>query len=426
MHDVGTPSPSAGLQHVVFLERAVQDPDAMPEGFGKAAFLVLRLVDLIGAPLPGRPATRNEMFGYQAAATGRYCTDNLDAGSSTELLLDLVRSATYAHRRQDPGLVAPAMIALAAGLDGMACYEESLDVLRTLERVARAELRPVDAVTATLRIARVERELGRYDLAEAAYARAGELATASGDPDAALRSRLGRANVFRLRGNLVEAEHLTHSVLAGARNAGERRTEAEAEHHLGVVLGTRGELHEAVQHFWHAFELYDKNDEGATFAMNDLGVSLSRLGATADAERALLYVVNAQNATRAIVQDAMIELMQCASFGRNRVGFERYRTICEKERAQMSPNILADYLLKLGIGLARFGHFERAEPELTRAFEVAKAHHLHEFEFRIERIRAGLRSCEALDLAEHDEAAKSPASGSELGAVCAALTSLTG
>jgi tetratricopeptide (TPR) repeat protein len=316
------------------------------------------------------------------------------------------------------------MIALAAGLDGMACYEESLDVLRTLERVARAELRPVDAVTATLRIARVERELGRYDLAEAAYARAGELATASGDPDAALRSRLGRANVFRLRGNLVEAEHLTHSVLAGARNAGERRAEAEAEHHLGVVLGTRGELHDAVQHFWRAFELYGKDDAAATFTMNDLGVTLSRLGATADAERALLYVV-ARCANRGTTQNAMIELMQCASFSRNRVGFERYRTICEKERAQMSPNILADYLLRLAIGLARFGHFERAEPELSRALEVAQAHHLHEFEFRIERIRAGLRNCEALDLAEHDEAAKPPTPGSELGAVCAALTSLT-
>ena len=423
MHDVGTPPGATGLQHVVFLERAVQDPDAMPEGFGKAAFLVLRLVDLIGAA--GRPATRNEMFGYQAAATGRYCTDNLDPGPTTELLLELVRSATYAHRRQDPALVAPAMIALAAGLDGMACYEESLDVLRTLERVARSELRPADAIAAALRIARVERELGRFDLAEAGYRRAGELGAASQNTDAVLRGRLGRANVLRLRGNLVEAERLSRSVLADAPNDGTQRTHAEAEQNLGVVLGTRGELHESVLHFWRAFELYDKDDEAATFAMNDLGVALSRLGATEDAERALRYVV-ARTANRAIAQNAMIELMHCASFSRNRVGFERYRTLCEKERAQMSPNILADYLLRLGIGLARFGHFERAEPELTRALEVAQAHHLHEFEFRIERIRAGLCSCEALDLAEHDEAAKRPAPGSELEAVCAALSSLTG
>ncbi len=317
------------------------------------------------------------------------------------------------------------MIALAAGLDAMACYEESLDVLRTLERVARSELRPVDAVTATLRIARVERELGRYDLAEAAYARAGELATASRNSDAALRSRMGRANVLRMRGNLVEAEHLTQAVLVDARNAGEPRAEAEAEHHLGVVLGTGGELHDAVPHFWRAFELYGKDDDAATFAMNDLGVTLSRLGAAAEAEQALLYVV-ARTVNRANAQNAIIELMQCASFSRNRVGFERYRTLCEKERAQMSPNILADYLLRLGIGLARFGQFDRAAADLTQALQVAQTHHLHEFEFRIERIRAELRNCEALDLVEHDEDAKPPAPGSELEAVCTALTSLTG
>jgi hypothetical protein len=92
----------------------------------------------------------------------------------------------------------------------------------------------------------------------------------------------------------------------------------------------------------------------------------------------------------------------------------------------MSPNILADYLLRLAIGLARFGQFDRAAADLTQALQVAQTHHLHEFEFRIERIRAGLRNCEALDLVEHDEDAKPPAPGSELEAVCTALTSLTG
>ena len=91
----------------------------------------------------------------------------------------------------------------------------------------------------------------------------------------------------------------------------------------------------------------------------------------------------------------------------------------------MSPNILADYHLRLGIGLARFGNFDRADAELTESLKVAKANQLHEFEFRIERIRTGLRSCEALDVAERDQAAKPPAPDSELAAVCAALTSLT-
>lgn len=409
----------AGLQHVVFLERAVHDAGALPAGFGKAAFLVLRLVDLVNGHRP----SRNELFGYQAAATGRYCNEHLEPDPCSDLLLELVRIATYAHRREDPGLLAPGMIALAQGLEDMACYEEALDVLATLERVAGMHLRPADAVTTVLRIARLERKVGRFDLAEVAYARARDLATATHNREGLLRSRLGRANVLRLRGNLADAQQATEQALADARTAGERQMEAEAEHHLGVVLGTRGELNESVLHFWRAFELYGSGTL-ALFALHDLGVTLSRLGATSDAERALRHVV-AHSEDRSNMQNAMIELMQCASFRRDRVGFERCRTYCAKEQAVMSPNILADYLLKLGIGLARFGQFDRAESELTLALQVAQAHQLHEFEFRIERIRAGLGDCAGLDIVETDAVTESP-TREALGAVSTALTALPG
>ena len=62
----------------------------------------------------------------------------------------------------------------------------------------------------------------------------------------------------------------------------------------------------------------------------------------------------------------------------------------------MPPNILADYMLKAGIGRARFGQLERAERLLTNALRIADEAGLHEFTFRIERIRAGLRdSCQS-------------------------------
>jgi hypothetical protein len=60
----------------------------------------------------------------------------------------------------------------------------------------------------------------------------------------------------------------------------------------------------------------------------------------------------------------------------------------------MPPNVLTDYHLKAGIGSARFGHMRRAEQLLEQAAAVAAAHRLHEFEFRIERIKAGLGDCE--------------------------------
>jgi len=72
----------------------------------------------------------------------------------------------------------------------------------------------------------------------------------------------------------------------------------------------------------------------------------------------------------------------------------------------MPPNIRTDFYLKQGIGQARFGRFRRAEASMRRAQEIATAHGLHEFEFRIERILAGLEECEP-------EIAREPHAGTE-------------
>jgi hypothetical protein len=86
--------------------------------------------------------------------------------------------------------------------------------------------------------------------------------------------------------------------------------------------------------------------------------------------------------------------MNCASFRRDRVGFERWREQCDARRESMPPNMLVDYMLKAGIGRARFGQFDRAERLLGTALRIADDAGLHEFTFRIERIKAGLRdSC---------------------------------
>jgi hypothetical protein len=61
----------------------------------------------------------------------------------------------------------------------------------------------------------------------------------------------------------------------------------------------------------------------------------------------------------------------------------------------MAPNMRADYLLKAGIGLARFGLFQRAERLMEEALGIAGLHRLHALEFKVERIKNGLRDCEA-------------------------------
>jgi len=409
-----------GLLHMVFLERAGA-PDATPgDRLGAAAFIVLRLVDLL-AKDRGAPS-RDQLFRYQSAATARYCREEVEPGVETEHLVELVRSASAAHQRRDVGLAAPAMLAYAVYLEEAARYEEALDVLHTLERAAGSRLPAAQAVAAALQEGRVNRKIARFDDADAAYERAAATAAAVGDRYAGLLSRLGRANVCWGRGNLAEAERWNREVLEDARAAGERDAEARAEHGLGTVLGARGQTLDALPHFWRAFELY-QDEASSLLALHDLGFDLARLGAIEDAERAFRHVVQATHDQGAL-QNAMIELLHCASFRRDRIGFTRWRALCENELPRMAPNILADYQLKLGIGLARFGRFERATTEIEQALKTARVNGLHEFEFRIDRIRAGLPECEALQTAEHEAEAEPVAQGAALKEVSAALATL--
>ena len=399
MADVQSMAP--GLPHIVFLERAAREQDAAQSRFGQAAFLVLRLVDVLGA----RPETaREDLFGYQSAATGRYCEENLEPSPQTEQLLDLVRSASYAHRRKSPNLIAPAMFALARDLIVAGHFEEALDVLATLERIAGAQIEPSAAITVAMLTGRAKRLVARFDEAEAAYRRARALATAIGDRRMEAFSRVGCAIVLQSKGNLAEAELAYRDLLDDARTLGDRGLESQVEDGLGIVLGMRGQIPDAVPHLWKAFELATDHPDDAMTALHNLGYALCRLGVVEAAERAFRFLRERNHAVE-IANNAMIELMHCASFRRDRVSFARWSTECGRAVVTMQPGQLTDYHLKLGIGLARFGLVDRATNELRLALGVARANSLHEFEFRIERILAGLAGCEC---AEHEVETTAP------------------
>jgi hypothetical protein len=128
-------------------------------------------------------------------------------------------------------------------------------------------------------------------------------------------------------------------------------------------------------------------------ALGDLGLFLMRVGDADGAERALTEIVR-RGATRDVLDNALIELMHCASFRRDRVGFERWREQCEARREHMPPNILVDFIFKTAIGRARFRQLERARALLDTALGIAEQAGLHEFAFRIERIKVGLAVCD--------------------------------
>ena len=380
----------AGLPHAVFLHRlAGESPSsALEPRLGRAAFVALRLVDLLG---PEYTTLHPDAFHYQHVATARCCRDLPPGATETSHLVGLVHSTHDAFEQCSVGLVLPALFAYAHYLEDEMRLEEALDVLDTLLRVRGEKLPATDAVGARLRRARVYRKLNEFDAAEESYAEGGALAAAIGDTHSELLSRIGRAQALRGRGNLLEAEQSYREILLEAERQGDHDVQARAHQEIAVVLSTRGQPAEAIPHEWRAFQLY-QDGLSRIRVLGDLGIMLLFVGDAIGAERALSEVVRS-GATQDVLDNAMVELMHCASFRRDRVGFERWREQCDARRESMPPNILVDYMFKAGIGRARFGQLDRAERLLTSALRIADEAGLHEFTFRIERIKAGLRDC---------------------------------
>jgi tetratricopeptide (TPR) repeat protein len=410
------------LPHAIFLQR-VSGPlgaTSLEARLGQGAFLALRLVDLLA---PDRLPVSGDAFHYQWIATDRFCAELQAAAPEGAHVHGIAERTADAQRSGDIRLVAPALFAYAHFLEEELHLDEAVDVLTTLLVVVASRLSAKDAVAARLRFARVHRKLNRFDEAEAAYAEAGELASAAGDRYSALLSRIGLANTILGRGNIAEAERQLQQILADARAAGERDAEARAEHGLGVALHVMGQTPDAIPHIWRAFQLYDEDDSRMR-ALNDIGVMLLTLGDAGGAERALTEVVR-RGGTRDNTSNALVELMYSASYRRDHVGFARWRERCEERLELMPPNVLADFYLKQGIGQARFGRFRRADALMQQALEIAGEARLHELEFRVERIRGGLTDCERA-LAEEPQAPEPVVQTDELREVAASLAQLVG
>jgi tetratricopeptide (TPR) repeat protein len=409
-----------GLPHAVFLQRVADEPATSPEvRLGQGAFLALRFVDLLA---PDREPPSPDVFRYQWAATERYCNELAGEGTEAAHLAGIVRATGEAHRGNDVRALAPALHAYALYLEQEAHLEEAQDVLQTLLNVGGNRLAATDATAAWLRLGRVRRLQTDFAGAERAYADAGRVATEAGDHQSALLSRIGHCNVLYFQGNLAEAEGAWRGVLSDAASRGHRNVEAQAEHGLGTVLQRRGQIHDGAPHLWRAYELYDE-ESNKLRALGDLGPLLLALGDAGGAERALTQVVT-RDGKGETAANALVELMHCMSYRRDRLGFERWRGRCEELMTEMPANIRADFHLKVGIGLARFGNFRKADAELRSALEIASAHGLHELAFRVERISNGLRDCETLVECERVTAAEPVLRTEALREVSASLQSL--
>src|SRR5437879_7430484 len=100
----------AGLPHAVFLHRMAGGaaPSALEPRLGRAAFVALRLVDLLGAE---HATLHPDAFHYQYVATVRCCRDLPPGSTEASHLLGLVRGTGAAVQQRSPGFVFRALFA---------------------------------------------------------------------------------------------------------------------------------------------------------------------------------------------------------------------------------------------------------------------------------------------------------------------------
>ncbi|NIM48130.1 MAG: hypothetical protein GTN78_20625 [Gemmatimonadales bacterium] len=389
-------SPQPSTLHEPFLERAAES-DAESSSRALGAFLTMRLVDQFDQD---RNPIRPEALAYQIRATRDYLRDLHPPTVEVNHLGELVRVADGIRQSRAVQLLVPPLLAFAFWLEQELRVDEALDVLETGLRLCGGSLSE-EAIAARLQLGRVLRLAGRLEEAGQSYTSAGQLAAEAGDTHSEFLSRIGCAVVAQRAGNLPQSESMLKKVLAESSKLEDRDAEARACHDLANTMDLSGRTEEGIPLVFRAFELYEQPLQKVR-ALHDLGVLLKTLGHYAAAEDAFTLVVQS-DAPPEICVNTTNELLEIAVLIGDRIAFERRRREAES-KVGLSPYLLVDFELKVGVGFAAFGHPSKAEKYLSSAVEHAEEHHLNQLLFQAEAALRQLREGGRVRAEEHKEA----------------------
>lgn len=377
------------LRHAPFLERARVERDHDREVSARlalAAYVMARLVDRLH-----EAATDDESrqaFAWQVDAVRRHLTDLPADLPETAHLVGILEAVSTSG--QAPTGLRLGLTAYAYFLEHEARLAEALDILGLAARCHGKAIPAGEFAAIALFAARLRRLQAQWAPANACYTAAEEAGQVVGDMATVLRGRLGRGAVLRGQGNLPASRALTESVLRGAEVLNARDVQAMAWVDLAAVAALQGLLAESVQAKYRAFQLSDDEVQRMRY-LGDLGISLAQIGANA-AARVAFEIVIASQASFLVRTNAVLELMDLESAVDNRVAFERLRAEAEGARDRMPPSMMADYLFKVGEGLARFGKVARAREVLKEGLRQSELSGLNAWYFKIERTLLSLGS----------------------------------
>ncbi|HVL18022.1 MAG TPA: hypothetical protein VM387_08495 [Gemmatimonadales bacterium] len=377
------------LRHAPFLERARVERDLDREVSARlalAAYVTARLVDRLHEGATDDQS--REAFTWQVEAVRRHLSDLPAELPETAHLVGILEAVPPSGKA--PTGLRLGLTAYAYFLEHEARLSEALEVLGLAARCHGRAIPPGEFAAIALFAARLHRLQAHWAAANASYAAAEEAGQAAGDMVTVLRSWLGRTGVLRGQGNLPASRALAESVLRTAEELSLREVQAMACADLGAVLVLQAQFPESVQARYRAFRLADDEIQRMRY-LGELGEGLTQIGAYGAARTAFEIVIASQGSFL-VRTNAILELMELESGVDNRVAFERLRAEAETVRERMPPSMKADYLYKVGVGLARFSKVARAREVLSDGLRLSEANGLNAWYFRIERALQNLAS----------------------------------
>jgi tetratricopeptide (TPR) repeat protein len=398
-----------------FLERARDDRARQDDSAARcslAAYLVLRLAERRFA-MDGSADDR-QAYLWQLESTRRYVAELDTSRADSRHLAGLVEGLHLDDRPAGLVSVRTSLTAFAYFLEHEGRLAEALEVLALAARSHGRQMEANDFTAVALFAGRLNRLQAKWDAANHAYEAAEEAANTTGDVNAALRSRLGRAAVLRAQGNLPASREAVERVIgdASAPELNEVRGSAYAD--LASVLGLQGYRLDALLANYQAFRL-TSDPLTRTRILGDLGIQLAELGHYAEARVAFDLVVGAP-ASFIVRANAVLELLELESAVGDRLAFERHRLTARGLVDRMPPSMSVDFRYKVGLGLARFGQALRARAVWQQALELAERHQLNEWYFRLERLITHLDDCGSAGVAVEPAMVVAPAELAELAA----------
>jgi tetratricopeptide (TPR) repeat protein len=370
------------LAHEPFLERARLQREQGCEDAARLAlggYVVARLVDRLLRL--GSDSEAQESFRWQLDAVRRH-VDALPPDAPEMTHLTGIIAAVPAGGRPGSSLWM-GLTAYAYFLEHEGRLAEALEMLMLAARAQGDASSAADFVSYALTAARLNRQLARWDAANACYGAAEEVALVVGDPVAVLRGRLGKGAVHRGQGNYPLAQAVAQRVVREAEELGLPAALALAYADLGTIYAFQGLRLEALKAHYEAFRLTPDSLQRMR-TLGDIALDLCEIGAYGAARVAFGIVINS-NTSLLIRLNALLELMDLESSTGNRVAFERCRNLIEGASQGVSPSMATDYQFKLGTGLARFGQLPRAREALQTGLKLAEANGLNAWYFKIEQ-----------------------------------------